>query len=114
MGHKKMHVPERIMLNQVNCKGPNLVILAILSLDATDSGYLICGKWQEVFVLRLAGNVLEQDVDLLFCVALLNGNDVHQVGVLKDWWGLEVGRQSDRGKGAARTSGQEAQQRCYY
>ncbi|KAK1250870.1 hypothetical protein MKX07_005425 [Trichoderma sp. CBMAI-0711] len=98
----------------VNRKWPNRVVLAILGLEATNARNLTSGKGHKVLGLRLAGNVLDQDVDLLLCVALLDRNDMHQVGVLEDWWGLEVDGQSDRGEGAARPSGQEAQQRRKY
>lgn len=100
------------MLDSVDSKGSNRVIFAIFRFNATQSSYLIRGKRYKVFILRLAGNVFNQNVDLFSRKALLDRNDMHQVVILKDWWGLEVGGQRGDREGAARTS-QEAQKRRY-
>lgn len=91
MTHQEVNLPLRIILDSVDPKGPNLVIFAIFRFNATKSSYLIRGKRHKVFTLRLARNVFNQNVDLLSRKALLDRNDMHQVGVLKDWRGLELG-----------------------
>jgi hypothetical protein len=49
---------------------------------------LVRCEGEKVFILRGFGDVLYEDVDVLLDIVLLDGNNVHEIGVFPHLWWL--------------------------
>lgn len=82
-------VPVGIKLHSFDGEGADVCIFPVLHLHAAHPRHLIGCEGQEVFILRQFVHILDDDVDRLLDVVLLQGDDMDQVGVLENLWGLE-------------------------
>lgn len=90
-GQLQLDKPVGIIFNWLRDEWTSTGGLAVLYFKSSNASNLLRRERDIVFALRLLGNILDKNIDLLLGVVLLQGDDMDQVGVLEDLRRLELG-----------------------